>query len=70
MRVILGDPVLSYWELTGSVFANKVYMKNGTTQDSYSYRISYRSILCPVQKSYFPCTEPNPFNSVNEKIDV
>ena len=32
--VILGDPALTYWEFTGKVFANKVYMKNGTMQDS------------------------------------
>ena len=51
IRVILGAPVLTYWEFTGKVFANKVYMKNGTTQDSYSYR----SILCPVQTLYSPC---------------
>ena len=51
IRVILGDPVLTYWEFTGNVFANNVSMKNGTTQDYYSYRISHRSILCPVQTS-------------------
>ena len=26
--------MLTYWEFTGNVFANIVYMKNGTTQDS------------------------------------